>query len=52
MTKAEREARAVADHRCPRCRSQQHFLCRRFVGTKLRYLSHPHQERLDLVVED
>lgn len=46
------EELAVAEHLCPRCHSQPGFRCRLAGGrslVRIRYLKHPHQQRLDLV---
>jgi predicted RNA-binding Zn-ribbon protein involved in translation (DUF1610 family) len=53
MTRAEREAAAVADHRCPKCGAQQHFRCRKVTAHAVSITSkkHPCDERVALVQE-
>ena len=43
-----RERRAVAEHKCPRCRTARLNRCRAEDGT---LLDHPHPERVRLVKE-
>ena len=51
MTVAEREAAAVADHNCPKCRAQKRFRCRKVTAHAVSITSkkHPCPERVALV---
>jgi hypothetical protein len=48
VTVTERERAAVRDHKCPRCHSQAGFKCIR-AAMRVINLTHPHQERINLV---
>jgi hypothetical protein len=48
VTERERELAAVLHHRCPKCKSQAGFRCIR-AAMRVINLTHPHQERIDLV---
>lgn len=58
MTKAEREAAAVARYDCPlrfSCGSDSGEQCQRSSGFQIRpprYLKHPHAQRMALVTEE
>jgi hypothetical protein len=56
VTKAERERRAVAEHRCPltwSCYAYPGEPCKRRIGIRqvVQVLKHPHPERVKLVKE-
>ena len=48
MTEAEREDRAVAEHRCPRCHIPRMNRCRT-TDEERAIMEHPHPERVKLV---
>jgi hypothetical protein len=56
ITKAQavtkRERRAVAEHACPHCHAQRHFSCRYASQVAVRFMKHPHPERMALVQEE
>jgi hypothetical protein len=51
MTQAERERRAEAEHRCPRCHISALNRCRQYEP-RYALLKHPHPERVALVGDD
>lgn len=53
MTREERERRAVAEHKCPKCGIRDHFRCVKMDGSLYpKRLAHPHPERMALVDAD
>lgn len=48
MNRAEKEA-AARKLRCPKCNAQPYQACKQYTRTKLKFLAHPHADRVALV---